>query len=136
MGDTKGDGDSRIYYLDPSGNKKSIGMSRSIGDWDAKPFGVNAEATVDVIHLDFEDPNIRVFAVSASDGIFNFLQSDDIAARVAKSLYDCDDSRIDHPLQAAEDLIVKAAQGWSEKYNGGRDDITIAFCDIVLPQSP
>lgn len=139
MVDTEGDGDSRIYYLDPScDKKKSIGMSRSIGDWDAKPFGVSADPTVDVVTLDpamfEEDCHVKVFAVSASDGIFNFLDYNDIAARVAKSLYDCDDVVIDHPLQAAEELIVKAAQGWSEKYNGGRDDITIAFCDIPLPQ--
>ncbi len=74
--------------------------------------------------------DIEVFAVSATDGLLDFVDVNDIAKTVANSLY-IEDSP--HPLSACESLITTAASSWWKAKNGRyRDDIAIAVSKLSL----
>lgn len=141
---------SRVLYVDPStGGTSGLAMSRSIGDWAAGERGVIPHPTVDVVDIakliegsqecsapDSKDSNdscesdIEVFAVSATDGLLDFMKVEDIAKSVADSLY-VDDGP--HPLSACETLITTAASAWWQAKNGQyRDDIAIAVSKLSL----
>jgi len=144
---------SRVLYVDPvTGGTNGLAMSRSIGDWAAGEKGVIPDPTVDVIDIEKlingneecaasaenaaeGEPSqcrgdIEVFAVSATDGLLDFMNVNDIANTVATSLY-VDDGP--HPLSACESLITTAASAWWQAKNGQyRDDIAIAVSKLSL----
>jgi len=73
---------------------------------------------------------IEVFAVSATDGLLDFISVDVIAKTVAESLYEEDGP---HPLSACESLITTAASAWWKAKNGRyRDDIAISVSKLSL----
>ena len=73
------------------------------------------------------DGDIEVFAVSATDGLLDYVSVEIIAEHVAKGLYATDGP---HLINACEDLIGHAARGWSEK-GRYRDDIAIAVSRLT-----
>jgi len=141
---------SRVMYTDPStGYQMGLAMSRSIGDWDM--VGVIAEPIVDVLDVrelkitatttaddetctadetcqvqDVKD--IHIFAVSATDGMMDYVSPQELATSFANAFYRPDGP---HPLTVAEDLILTAAKGWNLDMNGEyRDDIAIAASKV------
>jgi serine/threonine protein phosphatase PrpC len=151
-------GTSRVLYTDPmTGYQSGLAMSRSIGDWEAGKVGVIPDPIVDVIdipnlvtaernmcvvidengdmNMEFcvgdQVDDVHIFAVSATDGMFDFVDPLAIAETIAPSLFDEDGS---HPLTACENLISTAASGWQGAKQGRyRDDIAIAVCTIRIP---
>lgn len=154
-------GTSRVLYTDPmTGYQSGLAMSRSIGDWEAGKVGVIPDPIVDVIEIpnlvaaegnmwcvavdENGDMNMEycvgdqvddvyVFAVSATDGMFDFVDPSTVAETLALSLFDEDGP---HPLTACEMLISIAASGWQRAKQGRyRDDIAIAVSTIRIPPS-
>ena len=82
---------------------------------------------------DEEADDVYVFAVSATDGMLDYVAKEGIAQVVAHSLFD---DTAPHPATACELLVSTAAQGW-EKYRQGRyrDDIAIAISVLRTPPS-
>jgi len=77
-----------------------------------------------------EGSDVEVFAVSATDGLLDFINVEEIAKTIAMSLY-IDDAP--HPLSACESLITTAASQWYRAKNGRyRDDIAIAVSKLSL----
>jgi len=73
--------------------------------------------------------DIQVFAVSATDGLLDFLTVEAIAGHVAKGLYEDDGP---HLLTACEELIREAARRWEKAKQGRyRDDIAIAVSRLT-----
>ena len=147
-----------VYVDKKSGSRNGLAMSRSIGDWAAAAHGVIPNPTVDVLDVneliqraksDEENYNqeciarydeekkdneschqssIEVFAVSATDGLLDFMNIDDIANTLAKSLYEKESP---HLLSACESLITSAASAWWHAKDGRyRDDIAIAVSKL------
>merc|ERR1739844_814644 len=74
--------------------------------------------------------DVEVFAVSATDGLLDFIPVEEIAKTVANSLYVKEGP---HPLSACESLITTAASAWWKAKNGRyRDDIAIAVSKLSL----
>jgi serine/threonine protein phosphatase PrpC len=74
--------------------------------------------------------DIQVFAVSATDGLLDYVAIDDIAKHVALGLYD--DEEGPHLLSACEALISAAAGGWHRHRQGRyRDDIAISVSKLT-----
>ena len=152
-----------VYHDPITGAPTGLAMSRSIGDWEAGKMGVIPDPVVDVldIHsivadvmLDDTDPDldadsyqvnpmihevntdlddVYLFAVSATDGLMDYLTATDIARILAHSLFD--DSGA-HPVTAVEHLIFAAANAWQEEKQGRyRDDIAIAVSVLRRPQN-
>lgn len=130
-------GTSRVMYLDrTTGTYSGLAMSRAIGDWDAT--GVIATPTIDVVeiqellkHYDNDD-EVHVFAVSATDGMMDFVPIDVVANVIGPSL---SSTTKDHPLTACERLIGLAANRWDHAKQGQyRDDIAIAVSKIHIPK--
>jgi serine/threonine protein phosphatase PrpC len=73
---------------------------------------------------------VHMFAISASDGMLDYLKPDDIAREMAASFFGKDGK---HPFVAAEQLIITAAEGWDTETGGQyRDDITISACKLFI----
>jgi serine/threonine protein phosphatase PrpC len=150
-----------VYHDPSTGAPTGLAMSRSIGDWEAGKMGVIPDPIVDVldIHsvvadvmLDDTDPDldadsyqvnpmihavnsdlddVYLFAVSATDGLMDYLTATDISRILAHSLFD--DSGA-HPVTAVEHLIFAAANAWQEEKQGHyRDDIAIAVSVLRRP---
>ena len=80
-----------------------------------------------------EYAEVSVFAVSATDGLLDYVQPEDIVQHIALALYD---ENGPHLLTACEDLVITAAQGWHNKNQGRyRDDIAIAVSKLSIPMS-
>jgi serine/threonine protein phosphatase PrpC len=80
-----------------------------------------------------EDDDVYIFAVSATDGLMDYLDSLDIARVLAKALYEDEGA---HPITAAEHLVFAAANGWQQDKQGRyRDDIAIAVTSLHRPAS-
>jgi serine/threonine protein phosphatase PrpC len=78
-----------------------------------------------------EEDDVYVFAVSASDGLMDFLEASEISKILAPSLFLDDGS---HPVTACELLIFAAANAWQEAKQGRyRDDIAIAVSTLRRP---
>lgn len=130
---------SRVLFIDKKTDRMNgLAMSRSIGDWDAGKLGVIPDPTVavlDIIELINSSASsgpgdVEVFAFSATDGLLDYVELDDIAETVANSLYDEDGP---HPLSACESLITSAATLWWKAKNGTyRDDIAVAVSKLSL----
>jgi len=98
-----------------------LAMSRSLGDHEAKRMGVIAEPTVDVVNL--TDKQL-LFAVAATDGIFDFIPIQDVADHLGRALYS--GRKTVRLMDACEQLIMKASMQWKERSGSTyRDDISI-----------
>lgn len=110
----------------------------------------------------YTEDDVKIFAVSATDGLLDYLPLDTIASHVAKGLYGKDEgeekvhplvgaartardpvilqellsnfaSRLTNLQIACEDLIYAAAQGWQNDKGGRyRDDIAISIADMEM----
>ena len=150
-------GTPRVVYHDPrTGAPSGLAMSRSIGDWEAGKLGVIPDPIVDVFDIPTIVQNelnnatvviddkggvsggsnkivddVHIFAVSATDGMMDYLEATDIASVLAKALYDDDGA---HPITAAEHLVFAAANAWQQDKHGRyRDDIAIAVSTLRRP---
>lgn len=112
----------------------SLAMSRSIGDYDFKKVGNISDPIVDVIRSkDFNylhsNDNIKVFAVSVTDGILDYVSPEVIANKIAKSLYEDENNGVSS--SSVKQFITDVAMTWDNESNGEyRDDISIALNDI------
>ena len=133
---------SRVVYVDKhTGARNGLAMSRSIGDWAAGDHGVIPNPNIEVLDVNeliqnasrigsSERSDVEVFAVSATDGLLDFIDVESIAKTIAISLY-VEDSA--HPLSACESLITTAASSWWQAKSGRyRDDIAIAISKLSL----
>eukprot|EP00550_Attheya_septentrionalis_P008464 CAMPEP_0198283914 /NCGR_PEP_ID=MMETSP1449-20131203/3499_1 /TAXON_ID=420275 /ORGANISM="Attheya septentrionalis, Strain CCMP2084" /LENGTH=438 /DNA_ID=CAMNT_0043980815 /DNA_START=49 /DNA_END=1365 /DNA_ORIENTATION=- len=141
-------GTSRAIYVDPiTGGRTGLAMSRSIGDWDVGKLGVIPNPIVDVVDLSNyypgdDDEERFLFAVSATDGLMDYVEAPIIAQHVATHLFHDtttdidDDATRKHVLIACEELVLEAGGRW-QKARGGRyrDDIAIAVAKLTLPPS-
>lgn len=91
--------------------------------------GTEVELTCEAI-----DPNqVKLLAVSATDGLMDFVDVEDIASVYASSFYVENNP---HPHTATEFLILTSAQRWDETYDGQyRDDIAVASFKIYSDDS-
>ena len=138
-------GTSRVLYTDPvSGMLSGLAMSRSIGDWEVGKVGVIPDPIVHVIDIpelveaqlkgDTSSPpedDVHIFAVSATDGMMDFISPEAISHALAASLYAKEGL---HLLTTLEQLIYIAAQRWEQSRQGRyRDDIAVAVSQIRIP---
>jgi protein phosphatase PTC2/3 len=106
---------SARVWLDASCTQIGLAMSRSIGDHSVSAIGVIAEPVVINYQVDGNDE----FLILASDGVWEFLDSQDAVDVVARNLQDRDDAS-----KACQALIEAAAKRWHEEEGEYRDDIT------------
>jgi serine/threonine protein phosphatase PrpC len=107
------DEDTYLYEVDAVGDVSRLNNARS----SKKPV--------------LDDDDVYIFAVSATDGMMDYLEPTSIAAIMAKSLFDEDGV---HPITAAEHLVFAAANAWqSDKSGRYRDDIAIAVSTLRRP---
>ena len=130
----------------------ALAMSRSIGDWEM--IGAIAEPIVKIIDIsavikaEIEEANagcsedeeycpgsikaehISIFAVSATDGMMDYIEPEHLAGAFATTFYRTTGP---HPLVMCEDLILIAAKGWYDEMGGQyRDDIAVAAARIKV----
>ena len=89
-----------------------------------KNVGVIAEPEVKQFELDAEDQ----FMILASDGVWEFIYSQEAVDMVSKSLREGNSV-----TQACQELIEQAAQRWAEEEGDYRDDITAVIIKFPLP---
>mmetsp|Transcript_26572 Transcript_26572/g.39141 ORF Transcript_26572/g.39141 Transcript_26572/m.39141 type:complete len:253 (+) Transcript_26572:3-761(+) len=147
---------SRVWASKADGQMYGLAMSRSLGDGDSKLAGVIADPIVDVLDLNKMKKEVRkkiasggddhgkkeqveLFAVVASDGIYDRIEPYEVVRHLSQSLYLSDDSnnggddKTDSTtlLEACEQLIMKSSELWvnwtSISY---RDDISIAVSKL------
>ena len=106
---------SARVWLDSGFSQIGLAMGRSLGDYAVKTVGVIAEPVVTKHEL---QPNDE-FMIIATDGVWEFLSSDDAVDIVAKGLRNGDGSSL-----ACQHLIEAAAAKWHEYEGDYRDDIT------------
>jgi serine/threonine protein phosphatase PrpC len=115
---------SRVLIYQNGGMVMALAMSRSIGDVEGSAIGVIAEPTVDAVDLKTLAPSHKkLFAVAASDGLFDHVPPQEVATELAKSLFA---SSSISPLEVCERLIMKSSRGWIANGMPYRDDITVA----------
>lgn len=113
-----------IVFQERGGMVMALAMSRSIGDKDGTVIGVIAEPTVDALELTTLAPSHKkLFAVAASDGLFDHVPPHEVATELAKSLFGTSPLS---PLETCEQLIMKSSKGWIATGMPYRDDITVA----------
>ena len=151
-----------VYHDPITGAPTGLAMSRSIGDWEAGKMGVIPDPIVDVLDInkiisnvlldDIDDEqdsdsyqvnpmlhavngdgdDVYIFAVSATDGMMDYLSAIEISRVLAHSLFDDAGA---HPVTAVEHLIFAAANAWQEAKQGRyRDDIAIAVSVLHQPR--
>jgi len=118
---------SARVWLDPTHTQIGLAMARSIGDHAVKGVGVIAEPVVSVHEISDDDE----FLIVATDGVWEFISSEDAVDIVAKHLnMDGDgggggeDSNTTGASVACEALIKEASKKWHEHEGDYRDDIT------------
>ena len=156
-------------------NQFSLAMSRSLGDWAFSKYGVISKPIVDIIDLDDVDETMinpiidsnvdnvdsdksddndndyHLFAVSATDGLLDYVKPNLLGEILSKALYEYENQILNmvnrndlgsqakskpkvlyHISSAVEELILRAAQGWYDDYGlEYRDDITIAVMKVI-----
>jgi len=95
-------------------------MARSIGDHAVKGVGVIAEPVVETHELEEEDE----FVIIATDGVWEFISSEDAVEIVAGHLYNEGKDEKGGASLACEALIKAASEKWHEHEGDYRDDIT------------
>ena len=106
---------SRVW-LDPSHTQVGLAMARSIGDHAVKGVGVIAEPVVLSHRI---DPSVDEFVIMATDGVWEFIDSDVAVGIVADRL-----GQGGGASGACEALIDAAVGRWHEVEGCYRDDIT------------
>ena len=106
----------------------ALAMSRSIGDSEGAKIGVIANPTIDVIDLDEVSKlgTLKLFAVAATDGIFDLVKPPEVAEHISSALYGERRSL----LQACGELILRASLLWKGLGLQYRDDISIAVTQL------
>jgi serine/threonine protein phosphatase PrpC len=101
-------------------------MTRAFGDEVASRVGVNAEPEILELDLQKDDK----FIVLASDGVWEFMQNEDIAA-IVMPFYDKKNAE-----GAAEAVVRESYLKWKTEEEDIIDDITcvIVFLEVKLPQ--
>ena len=105
---------SRVW-LDAGFSQIGLAMGRSLGDHAVKTVGVIAEPVVTRHELREQDE----FIIIATDGVWEFLSSQDAVDIVSKDLKNGGGSSL-----ACQNLIEAAAAKWHEQEGDYRDDIT------------
>jgi protein phosphatase 2C family protein 2/3 len=128
---------SARVWLDANMTQIGLAMARSIGDHAVKGVGVIAEPVVSVHNIDEE---LDEFVIIATDGVWEFISSEDAVDIVGRHLmYDDDDDNdaseknvhdegggmtMGGASEACEALIKAATAKWQEFEGDYRDDIT------------
>ncbi|KAJ8610297.1 hypothetical protein CTAYLR_009076 [Chrysophaeum taylorii] len=115
VSDPPGEGLSARVWLDKNMTRVGLAMARSLGDNAVKKVGVIAEPEVRKYLLTAEDE----FMVMASDGVWEFISSDDAVRAIALTLEATNSAK-----DACKNLIDLAIQRWKENEGDYRDDIT------------
>ena len=115
VSDPPGEGLSARVWLDANMTRVGLAMARSIGDNAVKKVGVIAKPEVRKHHITTEDD----FMIVASDGVWEFISSED-AVKTVKASLDATNSA----TLACKHLIDSAIQCWKENEGDYRDDIT------------
>ncbi|KAJ1455350.1 phosphatase 2C-like domain-containing protein [Pelagophyceae sp. CCMP2097] len=117
---------SARVWLDRECTFPGLAMARSLGDDCVKAVGVIAEPDVAEYRIEAHD----CFVVVASDGVWEFLCSDDVVAIVGLNLHKHKGSP--HLAErAASEVVTCAIKQWRTHEDGYRDDITCAV--FLLP---
>ena len=104
-------------------------VSAAAGDEQTCTVSADGEQQCLATAADVVEGDVEVFAVSATDGMLDYIGIDDIAKHVALGLYD--DENGPHLLSACEELISAAAGGWQRDRKGRyRDDIAISVSKL------
>lgn len=113
---------SARVWLDDQCTQIGLAMARSIGDHAVKDVGVIAEPVVTVYDVAEEDE----FMILATDGVWEFIDSEDAVQIVSKHLYgkDANGDGKKCASKACEALIKAAMEKWHEYEGDYRDDIT------------
>jgi serine/threonine protein phosphatase PrpC len=111
------------------GQFMALAMSRSIGDKEATELGVIANPTVDTLNLKKWEGE-KLFAIAASDGLWDHVKPIDVAKHLATSLYKKSEGVVS-PLEACEQLIMQSSRRWIAEGIPYRDDISIAISKII-----
>lgn len=107
------EGLSARVYLDPDFTMIGLAMGRSIGDHAVKSVGVIADPEV----LEFDvDPVADQFMIIASDGVWEFISSQEAVDIVSKHLHEGTPA-------ACQVLIEEAASRWRDFEGDYRDDV-------------
>lgn len=109
------EGLSARVWLDSKFSQIGLAMGRSIGDYAVKKVGVIAEPVVTKYTMMKEDE----FMIIATDGVWEFLSSQDAVDIVSKGFKNGVCSSV-----ACQHLIEAAAAQWHEHEGDYRDDIT------------
>jgi serine/threonine protein phosphatase PrpC len=133
---------SRVVIRRPGLGAFTLAMSRSMGDFDGRDIGVIAEPIVNALDIpDLLEKNglenrpendVELFAVTASDGIYDFIPKEEVAEYLSKSLYHELDTDIS---TAVENLIMESSHRWIKRRVDERDDISIAVQRIIINSS-
>lgn len=113
---------SARVYLDPDFTMIGLAMARSIGDHAVKAVGVIPEPEVKTFEVQSNDK----FIIMASDGVWEFISSQEAVDIVNNSLHK-------GMHDACQDLIETAAARWQEEEGDYRDDITAIVVKVPLP---
>mmetsp|Transcript_36196 Transcript_36196/g.63494 ORF Transcript_36196/g.63494 Transcript_36196/m.63494 type:complete len:205 (+) Transcript_36196:525-1139(+) len=114
---------SARVWLDAQNTQIGLAMARSMGDHAVKGVGVIAEPVVETHVLEEEDE----FVILATDGVWEFISSEDAVEIVGRHLYNDDGDGDDGgggASVACEALIKAATEKWHEYEGSYRDDIT------------
>ena len=118
---------SRVW-LDSSHTQIGLAMARSIGDHAVKGVGVISEPEVTTHTI---DEDVDEFVIIATDGVWEFLSSEDAVDIVQRHLHhangDCESKKKGGGYGASvacEALIKAASDKWHEHEGNYRDDIT------------
>lgn len=106
------EGLSARVYLDPDFTMIGLAMGRSIGDHAVKSVGVIADPEV----LEFDVDPADQFMIMASDGVWEFISSQEAVDIVSKNLQE-------GAPAACQALIEEAASRWRDFEGDYRDDV-------------
>jgi protein phosphatase 2C family protein 2/3 len=122
VGDPDEEGLSSRVYLNSELTRVGLAVSRSLGDHIVKDIGVTADP--DVMYYEFHPTD--KFIVLASDGVWEFLSSQDAVELVNQYITLGAET-------ACEKLIETASNRWKDEEGDYRDDITAIIVTFPLP---
>jgi serine/threonine protein phosphatase PrpC len=120
-------------------------MGEVSADADCRSISSSTGTTVPSDGVDaVEDDDVHIFAVSATDGMMDYLSAAEIGKALSKPLFDHTSTTLSgerssafgasHPVTACELLIFRAVNGWQvDKQGRYRDDIAIAVSAMRIP---
>ena len=130
------EGTSRVLYYDAEGTPRGgLAISRALGDYELNDIGVIPDPDVGVIDLAAileGEKSKSVFAVSATDGLLDYVDRSEIIMKVVEGLFVEKDTAPE--LSAAlKNLIAEAKEGWAGEYDGAyRDDISVSAAKLIV----